>query len=111
MRKFNNLPEEIMLEILTRLPTESAIECKLVCKPLRDVVRHQSFSQMHSNRLNSADDSGKLSFIFLTYVQGGIFFYYTEYDENCYETPFSRTTRMNLNLPFGVLMLLAHVMV
>ncbi|XP_026407136.1 uncharacterized protein LOC113302449 [Papaver somniferum] len=53
------LPEDIMLDILTRLPTESILESKLVSKTWRDVVRHPFFSQKHSNRLlSAADDSG-----------------------------------------------------
>ncbi|XP_026415901.1 F-box/kelch-repeat protein At3g23880-like [Papaver somniferum] len=88
-----------MLDIVSRLPAESVLECKLVCKRWRDLVRDPSLAQMHLNHLN--DSSGKLSCIFFTYDLGIIEFYYSEYDENCHdEAPFHRTTRLNLKPPF-----------
>ncbi|XP_026420358.1 F-box protein At3g07870-like [Papaver somniferum] len=100
MGRFNDLPKGITFEILTRLPTESALECKLVCKIWRDLVNLPSFSELHLNHLNSADDdSGKLNFIIMSSEQGLAEFYYTEYENNCDGTPFIRQTRMNLNLP------------
>ncbi|XP_026454422.1 putative F-box protein At3g22710 isoform X2 [Papaver somniferum] len=54
MGRINNLPKEIMSEILSRLPTESVLDCKLVCKRWLNVVLHPSFSHMHFNRLDSA---------------------------------------------------------
>ncbi|XP_026415871.1 putative F-box protein At1g55070 [Papaver somniferum] len=99
MGRINNLPKEIMLEILTRLRAESVLKCKLVCKPWRHLVRLRSFSQMHLNHLNS--DSGKLSFIITNYESVRPKFYYSEYEEDFHETPpISRLTRMELNLPF-----------
>ncbi|XP_026420366.1 F-box protein At3g07870-like [Papaver somniferum] len=76
------------------------MECKLVCKPWRDLIHLPSFSQKHLNHLNSAsdDDSGKLNFVFLHGVIND--FSYDEYDENSDETPFGRKERMNVNLPF-----------
>ncbi|OVA03516.1 F-box domain [Macleaya cordata] len=49
----NNLPEEIMLNILSRLPVESVLECRLVCKtwsnlPLLDDNTY--FADMHLRR-------------------------------------------------------------
>ncbi|XP_026378009.1 F-box protein At3g07870-like [Papaver somniferum] len=103
MKGLNSLPEGIILDILTRVPTESVLDFKLVCKPWKDLIRHLSFSQLHFNHHDSADDSGKPSFIFLTGEnsdsddEGVKELYYTEYDENCHETPFNRKTRINLN--------------
>ncbi|XP_026410212.1 F-box protein At3g07870-like [Papaver somniferum] len=106
MKGLNSLPEGIILDILTRVPTESVLDCKLVYKPWRDLIGDPSFSQLHFNLLDSADDSGKLSFIILscenmdTFDPGMEDLYYTEYDENCHETPFSRKMRMHLNPEF-----------
>ncbi|XP_026420260.1 F-box/LRR-repeat protein At2g43260-like [Papaver somniferum] len=97
MGNFNMLPYEIMFDIFIRLPIESVLECKLVSKPWRDLVRHPSLAQMHLNHLN---DSGKLSCIFYSHVQGLKTFYYSEYDDNRHEAPFNRRTRMNLSSPF-----------
>ncbi|XP_026419739.1 F-box only protein 12-like [Papaver somniferum] len=47
MEYFNLLPEEIKLEILSRVPAESVLECKLVSTNWRSLVRHTSFSKMH----------------------------------------------------------------
>ncbi|XP_026419967.1 F-box/kelch-repeat protein At3g23880-like [Papaver somniferum] len=80
------LPVNIMLDILTRLPTESVLESKFVLKTWRDIVRHPSFSQKHSNRLlSSVDDSEKAC--------------YVEYSENN-DTP-TRTRRINLPPEFN----------
>ncbi|XP_026398199.1 F-box protein At3g07870-like [Papaver somniferum] len=44
----NCLPKEITTDILSRLPNESLWECKLVCKPWRDlIVSDPSFTHMH----------------------------------------------------------------
>ncbi|XP_026421636.1 F-box protein At1g52495-like [Papaver somniferum] len=84
---FRNLPEEITLEILTRLPSH-----------------HPLFSKMHLHRLNhpsADDDSGKLGFLVLIYQNGANEnFHYIEYDENHESTPTLRITRINLTPPF-----------
>ncbi|RZC56045.1 hypothetical protein C5167_014901 [Papaver somniferum] len=65
MGNFNMLPLEIMLEILSRLPTEVVLECKLVSKSWKNCTQHPSLSQMHLNHLNALDselgnvDAGK----------------------------------------------------
>ncbi|XP_026415898.1 uncharacterized protein LOC113311273 [Papaver somniferum] len=61
MANVNMLPEEMMLKILSRVPTESVLECKLVSKPWRYLVKLPSLSQMHlDHHLNdsSADFEG-----------------------------------------------------
>ncbi|XP_026423547.1 uncharacterized protein LOC113319518 [Papaver somniferum] len=63
MEMFDNLPKDIILDILTRLPTETVLDSKLVCKPWRDVVHLPPFSQIHLDRLkyaaNDSDYEGK----------------------------------------------------
>ncbi|XP_026458131.1 putative F-box protein At3g16210 [Papaver somniferum] len=101
--KFNDLPKEMMLQILSRLPVEFVLISKLVCRQWRDLIRHPSFYQEYLDHLSSAaadDDSGKLGFIFFSYDQG-MKIYYIEHDENSHETLFSGITRMNLNPPFN----------
>ncbi|KAI3923323.1 hypothetical protein MKW98_026916 [Papaver atlanticum] len=48
-------PTEILSDILNRLPTESVLECKLVCKIWKNLIQHSSFPQMHLARLNHPD--------------------------------------------------------
>ncbi|XP_026423308.1 F-box protein At3g07870-like [Papaver somniferum] len=102
MGNFNMLPKEIMLEIFSRAPAESVIECKSVSKSWRNLLQRPSFPQMHLNHLNDPDaahDSGNLSLIFYTkWLLGKEPFYYTEYDENL--NRFTRTTRINVTPPF-----------
>ncbi|XP_026419941.1 F-box/kelch-repeat protein At3g06240-like [Papaver somniferum] len=95
------LQVDIMLDILTRSPTESVLESKLVSKTWRDVVRHPSFSQKHLNRLLSADDddSGNLGFILSSYFDSEKA-YYVEYSENN-DTPITRTRSINLPPEFN----------
>ncbi|XP_026398446.1 F-box protein At3g07870-like [Papaver somniferum] len=73
MGNFNMLPEEIMLEILSRVPAESILECKSVSKPWRNLVQHLSFSQMHVNHhLSGFDSAGSVNGLvcFSTYLDG-----------------------------------------
>ncbi|XP_026398416.1 F-box protein At3g07870-like [Papaver somniferum] len=101
MGNFNMLPKEIMLEIFSRVPAESVLECKSVSKSWRNLLQHPSFPQMHLNHLNDFDaahDSGNLSLIFYTKWLDKEPFYYTEYDENL--NRFTRTTRINVRPPF-----------
>ncbi|XP_026398394.1 F-box protein At3g07870-like [Papaver somniferum] len=100
MGYINNLPTDIILDILTRLLIESILEYKLVCRAWRNLVSgHPSFSQLHLSHLNhSAADSGKLGFLVLDDYQD---FHYFEYNENNDdETPFHSITRININPPF-----------
>ncbi|XP_026420487.1 putative F-box protein At1g60370 [Papaver somniferum] len=102
MRKLSALPPEMLLEILSRLPTESVLECKLVCKPWRILVYHPSFSQIHLSHLA---DHGKFTFLILCYQlneEKRQTFYNHEYNENHHEKykPLHRITRFNINPPF-----------
>ncbi|XP_026397085.1 putative F-box protein At1g53550 [Papaver somniferum] len=60
MEYFKNLPMETTIDILSRLPAESVMDCKLVFKGWNKLISHPSFSKIHINRLI---DSGKLSFL------------------------------------------------
>ncbi|RZC63762.1 hypothetical protein C5167_025509 [Papaver somniferum] len=52
MGNLNILPSEILTDTLIRLPTESVLECELVCKRWRNLVRHPSFSHRHLTHLS-----------------------------------------------------------
>ncbi|XP_026394209.1 putative F-box protein At1g46984 [Papaver somniferum] len=125
MKKFVNfLPEEIIFDILTRLPTESVLECKLVCQTWRSLIDRPSFPQKHLTHLNHPCKS-KLSYIYLNmwnhgnkhlysfnYTDDWIRpkekpidnnLYYFEYDENWIqneEKPIDRMTMFCLNPMF-----------
>ncbi|XP_026412241.1 F-box protein At3g07870-like [Papaver somniferum] len=47
-----SLPPDIILDILSRLPTESVLDCKLVCKRLLSLLtsRRNQFAEMHHRR-------------------------------------------------------------
>ncbi|XP_026453048.1 F-box protein At3g07870-like [Papaver somniferum] len=64
MEHLRILPLEIKLDILSRLPTESVLECKLVCKPWRNLVCHSSFSQQHLDHLLHNDSGKSINVIF-----------------------------------------------
>ncbi|XP_026401774.1 uncharacterized protein LOC113297474 [Papaver somniferum] len=110
MGNFNKLSVKLISNILTRLPTETVLDCKLVSKSWNNVISRQQFSQSHLdhclNNLDSAGASdGKFTFLFVNdnlldaYRQ----FHYLEYAENSSseEQPFHRLTRMKLNpVPF-----------
>ncbi|KAI3929918.1 hypothetical protein MKW98_004072, partial [Papaver atlanticum] len=48
----NNLPYDILLDIVSRLPVESVLECKLVCKGWLKLLhgRRSFFTNMHITR-------------------------------------------------------------
>ncbi|RXI03922.1 hypothetical protein DVH24_038196 [Malus domestica] len=46
----HNLPEEIIHDILSRLPPKSLIRCTLVCKAWRSTIKNPSFIPSHLNR-------------------------------------------------------------
>ncbi|XP_026398372.1 F-box/kelch-repeat protein At3g23880-like [Papaver somniferum] len=99
MGNFNNLPSDIVLDIITRLPTESVLECKLVCNPWRNLVSHHPlFSQMHLTHLNqSVDSAGKFGYL----VRAKNYqLHYFEYNESHDETPIHGTRRINFTPPF-----------
>ncbi|XP_026395477.1 F-box protein DOR-like [Papaver somniferum] len=102
MEYFKRLPEEITIDILTRVPTESIGECKSVSKSWRNLLRQPSFSQLHLRRLSNPDsDSGKLSFLALTRGEiGHGNLHYFEFNENHESTPIERIWRINYSLPF-----------
>ncbi|XP_026420653.1 F-box/kelch-repeat protein At3g06240-like [Papaver somniferum] len=103
MDRFNLLPAEITSDILTRLPAESVLDCKLVSKTWKNVIQHRSFSKLHTIRLLNhsattySTDFCKLSFLAFTDV-GRL--YYFDYIEN-HEIPnIDRIMRINLTSPF-----------
>ncbi|XP_026454367.1 F-box protein At3g07870-like isoform X2 [Papaver somniferum] len=104
MGYFQHLPEEIILDILNRLPTETVLECKSVCRTRRSLIRHPTFSKTHLHHLNhSTVESDKLGFIVLTIIIGGgrgiENCQYFEYNEN--HESIDRIERLNFDLPFG----------
>ncbi|XP_026389185.1 F-box protein At3g07870-like [Papaver somniferum] len=109
MDLFNSLPEEITLDIISRLPTEDVLECKSVCTNWRRIVLLPLFCKMHLDHLNHpAADSGKLGFIAMTYIprSNGIVdrnssfnLHYFEFNEN--HESIERITRVNYKPPFG----------
>ncbi|XP_026405521.1 F-box/kelch-repeat protein At3g06240-like isoform X2 [Papaver somniferum] len=99
MCNFEDLQSDILLDIITRLPIESILDSKLVCKPLRNLVSHHpKFSQLHLDRLNQLADSGELSFILLIDNQDLYYFEYIEkHDEK--KPPVHSIKRINVTLP------------
>ncbi|XP_026421789.1 F-box/kelch-repeat protein At3g23880-like [Papaver somniferum] len=96
MKNLNNLPTDLLLDIIIHTPIDSILDCKLVCRSWRDLVSHHpSFSQLHLSRLNSSTDSGKTSsFIVKSRNQQ---LHYFEYND---ETVNHSLRRFNLTLPF-----------
>ncbi|PON47692.1 hypothetical protein TorRG33x02_322470, partial [Trema orientale] len=64
------LPEEVVEEILLRLPADSLKNCKRVCKWWFGLINDPSFVNRHFLRLTSEGDSAKLSrTIFLKWIR------------------------------------------
>lgn len=88
------LPSDIILNILSRLPTESLSECSLVCKPWQNLIYYdRSLAHMLSRRIYDQDSvdavtSGKASFLYLfNSVKGHTLLKHLEYDDENSEKP------------------------
>ncbi|XP_026403208.1 F-box protein At3g07870-like [Papaver somniferum] len=107
MGNFKMLPGDIVFNILTRLPTETAVDCKLVSKSWNKVISHRLFPQSHLNRLlNNLDSAGSSGgkFTLLTANDNPIYayrlFHFLEFYDKKFsleDQPFHRVTRMKLN--------------
>ncbi|XP_026420355.1 putative F-box protein At4g10190 [Papaver somniferum] len=102
MEYFKKLPADITVDILSRVPTETVLECKSICKTWNNLVsNHPSFSKMHLYHLNQAAvDSGKLGFLALTYEIGKSIPKFSYFEIHQSTTPIEKITRMNLTPPF-----------
>ncbi|KAJ9551768.1 hypothetical protein OSB04_015813 [Centaurea solstitialis] len=47
---WKDLPEELMIDILSRLTVKTVIHCKLVCKKWRDLILDSSFVNLHLSK-------------------------------------------------------------
>ncbi|XP_047946972.1 F-box protein At5g49610-like [Salvia hispanica] len=56
--RFNDLPREITVDILSRLPARSIMRSKCVCKAWRDLVQSPEFGPLHAR--HAALSSGRL---------------------------------------------------
>jgi hypothetical protein len=50
MAALANLPGDVLMAILVRLPARSIARCREVCKAWRSVVSHPSFDIAHAER-------------------------------------------------------------
>ncbi|KAL3726672.1 hypothetical protein ACJRO7_031560 [Eucalyptus globulus] len=50
-----SLPEEILIDILLRVPAESLVRFKLVCKRWRSLISDPGFAKLHLQRLKAGD--------------------------------------------------------
>lgn len=81
------------LQILIRVPTESLLDCKLVCKSWNSIIHSGSFSRFHLHHLIKSD-SGKFGFL----AYSGYAFNYGEYDDN---ESTSTQRKLDLRPPFN----------
>lgn len=51
--RFTNVPQEIIIDILTRLPIRAIMICKSVCKSWRGLVESPEFSLLHLSQTSS----------------------------------------------------------
>ncbi|KAH6803091.1 hypothetical protein C2S51_034537 [Perilla frutescens var. frutescens] len=47
---FTNLPAEIIIDILSRLPVRAIMSCKCVCKPLLNLLKTDEFAKSHLSK-------------------------------------------------------------
>ncbi|OVA19772.1 F-box domain [Macleaya cordata] len=103
----NLFPPEIALDIFSRLPAESVLRCRLVCKTWRTLLNDTNFADIHLRRqLLQLDDApkfhnhldvvagAKVGFIFLIEIDDEGQLVYGEYDEND-EQSYKTLTRIN----------------
>ncbi|XP_026393215.1 F-box protein At3g07870-like [Papaver somniferum] len=91
----HSLPSEIATEILSRLPTDSVMQCRQVCKTWEHLLCDPSFAHKHLHQISQIDGNSNLSHSslisskvgsgFLVYFkftrERGCQLYYGEYDD------------------------------
>ncbi|RZC51186.1 hypothetical protein C5167_019612, partial [Papaver somniferum] len=50
MMGMNDLPSDISWNVFSRLDVDSVLDCKLFCKPWRNLIKNPSFARMHLAR-------------------------------------------------------------
>ncbi|XP_058191485.1 putative F-box protein At2g02030 [Rhododendron vialii] len=60
------LPNDVLIDILTRLPVKSLLRCKCVCKNWYDLIQNPSFAHAHF-RLQKLQDKGRIFFQYLRF--------------------------------------------
>ncbi|OVA13637.1 F-box domain [Macleaya cordata] len=91
----NLLPADIKLDIFSRLPAESVLQCRQVCKTWRSLLHLPVFAHMHLCRTqhledhsydNHSNDAAKMGLLLLVALKGERYsnyqLCYHEYDEN-----------------------------
>lgn len=70
MGSYSNLPEEIIIDILSRLPAKSVGRCRCVSKPWRALLSRPKFIRAHLDRVRNL---GQESLIFISESQHALF--------------------------------------
>uniref|UniRef100_A0A7C9EHW6 F-box domain-containing protein n=1 Tax=Opuntia streptacantha TaxID=393608 RepID=A0A7C9EHW6_OPUST len=70
MQSYSNLPEEIIIDVLSRLPAKSVGRCRCVSKPWRALLSRPKFIRAHLDRSRNL---GQESLIFISESQHALF--------------------------------------
>ena len=70
MQSYSNLPEEIIIDVLSRLPAKSVGRCRCVSKPWRALLSRPKFIRAHLDRSRNL---GQESLIFISESQYALF--------------------------------------
>lgn len=60
---FENLPQEITIDILSRLPIQTTLGCKSVCKPWHDLMEGSEFITSHLSKSSSTSNNSCIAFV------------------------------------------------
>ncbi|KAJ8432789.1 hypothetical protein Cgig2_011712 [Carnegiea gigantea] len=71
MRSYSDLPDEIIVGIISRLPAKSVGQCRCVCKSWRALLSRRKFIRDHFNQSRSLLEE---SLIFTSYKRGYLFY-------------------------------------
>ena len=87
------LPPEITTEILSRLPADSAIGCRHICKQWRSLIDDPSFLDIHTSKLISSSSSNPKKFgnyLIPNYYSSSSsgFFLYAQHDRTSFQFEF-----------------------
>ncbi|KAL8192579.1 hypothetical protein R6Q57_027764 [Mikania cordata] len=63
-----NLPQDIIFNILHRLPTKSLIQFRCVCTSSRPLISHPSFTNLHLSSAAAADHRTLIYYVSIDYV-------------------------------------------
>ncbi|XP_026397789.1 F-box protein At3g07870-like [Papaver somniferum] len=95
------LPNEVIVDIFSRLPIRSASNCKLVCRNWCEVIRSPLFRETHLHRALLRKLDNTVSFLFLTLDNDSRLYHGSHYEDREPYMEFRRINHPHIKKKYG----------